>query len=232
MAYEYYKLCKLNLKIKHYIERIPKVSKNIKNLLHEFTQGRYSEHAHLNVDRVKPAKTQILDSLRHTVMSLMLDEFEIVCWVVYMEQFNLLNLTFDVNRTHAVLQDALLNIFYIGLSTKLLLNDSTEVKNRISAHLRNADHLFLTRYHHWSFVHGSYFEHKHTNSLLQTNKILKKLNKGFEVAEFNIKQHTLDWQKDLQKRRQAEAELSKMKSSDSGKWLSERLNDPMSSYNS
>ena len=58
------------------------------------------------------------------------------------------------------------------------------------------------------------------------------MNKGFEAAEFNINEHTLDWQKDLLKRRQAEAELNKMKSSDSGKWLSERVNDPMSSYNS
>ena len=84
-AFEYYKLCKLNVKIKHYLDRIPKVSKNISSLLREFTQGRYREYAQLNVDGVQPAKTQILDSLRHTVMSLMLDEFEIVCWVVYLE---------------------------------------------------------------------------------------------------------------------------------------------------
>ena len=68
-------------------------------------------------------------------MSLMLEEFEIVCWLVYIEQFNLLNYTFDVNMPDAVLQDALLNIFYIGFSTKLLLNDSNRVKNPISAHL-------------------------------------------------------------------------------------------------
>ena len=68
-------------------------------------------------------------------MSLMLDEFEIVCWVMYIEQFNLLNYTFDVNMPDTVLQDALLNIFYIGFSTKLLLNDSNKIKNPICAHL-------------------------------------------------------------------------------------------------
>ena len=106
----------------------------------------------------------------------MLDEFEIVSWVVYLEQFNLLNFTFDVNNTHAVLQDALLNIFYIGLSTKLLLNDSAAVKARITVHLSKADPDFHTRYHHWGFVYGSYFEHRPANSLLQTNKILNHPN--------------------------------------------------------
>ena len=42
----------------------------------------------------------------------------------------------------AVLQDALLNIFYIGFSTKLLLNDSNKIKNPISAHLTSIDPLF------------------------------------------------------------------------------------------
>ena len=133
----------------------------------------------------------------------MLDEFEIVSWVVYLEQFNLLNFTFDVNNTHAVLQDALLNIFYIGLSTKLLLNDSAAVKARITVHLAKADPDFHTRYHHWGFVYGSYFEHRPANSLLQPNKILKKLNKGLGPAEFDINEHTPAWQNNFRRQKEA-----------------------------
>ena len=81
-------------------------------------------------------------------------------------------------------------------------------------------------------MHGSYFEHKHVNSLLVTNKITKKLNKGLGAAEFDIKEHTIDWQNNLRRKREAEAELGKMNSNESGKWLSERMNDPLSSYTS
>ena len=123
----------------------------------------------------------------------MLNEFEIVCWVVYIEQFNLLNYTFDVNMPDEVLQDALLNIFYIGFSTKLLLNDNSRVKDPISAHLTSIDPLFQTRYQYWSFLHGHCFEAVETNSYLKTNKMMKKLDNGLEVAEFNRKVHTVDW---------------------------------------
>ena len=69
----------------YYLERIPKVSRNIASLIREFLTGNYRKHATLQGEGFKPAREQILDSLRHTVMSLMLNEFEIVCWVVYIE---------------------------------------------------------------------------------------------------------------------------------------------------
>jgi len=84
-AFEYYKLCTFTFKIKYYLEKIPAVSRNIASLIRGFVTGKYEKHASLQGQGYKPAREQIIDSLQHTVMSLMMDEFEIVCWVVYIE---------------------------------------------------------------------------------------------------------------------------------------------------
>ena len=69
-------------------------------------------------------------------MTFMMDEFEIVCWINFIDQVNLLNITYDVNDASKVLQNALKNIFFIGFSTKLLLNDKQKIKDPISAYMQ------------------------------------------------------------------------------------------------
>ena len=70
-------------------------------------------------------------------------------------------------------------------------------------HLAKTDPDFHTRYHHWGFVYGSYFEHRQANSLLQTNKMMKKLNKGLGPAEFDVNEHTLAWQNNYRRQKEA-----------------------------
>ena len=42
-------------------------------------------------------EAKIEEELRHIVMTLMLDEFEILCWVNYIDETNLLDLSFNVD---------------------------------------------------------------------------------------------------------------------------------------
>ena len=52
-----------------------------------------------------------------------MDELEILCWVNYLDQVNLLNLVYNVNDALEVANEAENTIFYMALSTKNLLNE-------------------------------------------------------------------------------------------------------------
>ena len=56
-------------------------------------------------------------------MVLMMDEFEILCWVNYIDQVNLLNIAFNVDDPNGILYQAETTLFYLAFSTKNLLND-------------------------------------------------------------------------------------------------------------
>ena len=107
----------------------------------------------------------------------------------------------------AVLQDALLNIFYIGFSTKLLLNDSNKIKNPICAHLQSIDNLFQTRYQYWSVVYGHNFGETRHTSFLQTHKMIRKLNEGLDSAQFNKNVHTKAWTNQLKMQKEKEPKI-------------------------
>ena len=66
---------------------------------------------------------KVEEFLRHTVMVLMMDEFEILCWVNYVDQINLLDLCYNVDNPRQILQTAENTIFNLAFSTKNLLNE-------------------------------------------------------------------------------------------------------------
>jgi hypothetical protein len=53
----------------------------------------------------------------------MLDELEIVCWTKFIDKFNLLEESYSVPDSKAVLEIALWQVFYIAVATKSILND-------------------------------------------------------------------------------------------------------------
>lgn len=89
---KHYRQFKFSYKTRFYVDQIPRISKSISALIREFERGRFSQNAYqMN------ARSRIEECLRLTVTSLMFDEFELICWINYVEQINLLDLSFDVN---------------------------------------------------------------------------------------------------------------------------------------
>jgi len=64
-------------------------------------------------------------------MQFMFDEHEIVCWINFIDRFNLFSFVYDINNPQQVLDAAFTNIVYIGGATKSILNDNEELKNEI-----------------------------------------------------------------------------------------------------
>jgi hypothetical protein len=52
----------------------------------------------------------------------MFNEFELACWVKFIEKFNLLEESYHTYEAQAVLSSALWQIFYIAVATKSILN--------------------------------------------------------------------------------------------------------------
>lgn len=65
----------------------------------------------------------MINFLRWTVQLLMLDELEIVCWTKFIDKFNLLEESYSVPDSKAVLDIALWQVFYIAVAAKSILND-------------------------------------------------------------------------------------------------------------
>ena len=55
-------------------------------------------------------------------MVLMMEEFEILCWINYVDQVNLLNLSFNVNDPVSVIYQAKQTLWHLAFSAKTLLN--------------------------------------------------------------------------------------------------------------
>ena len=45
--------------------------------------------------------------LRNTVVTLLMDEFEVVCWIDYVEQLNLIDMNYDINDAHRLFETAI-----------------------------------------------------------------------------------------------------------------------------
>ena len=54
----------------------------------------------------------------------MLDELEIVCWTKFIDRFNLLEESYSILDSKAVLDIALWQAFYIAVASKSILNDN------------------------------------------------------------------------------------------------------------
>ncbi len=53
----------------------------------------------------------------------MLDELEIVCWTKFIDKFNLLEDSYSIPDSKAVLEIALWQAFYIAVAAKSILNE-------------------------------------------------------------------------------------------------------------
>lgn len=62
-------------------------------------------------------------------MQLLLDEYEIICWINFIDRFNFFDFCYDVNDVEQVLNSTFMNILYIGGATKSITNDDIELKD-------------------------------------------------------------------------------------------------------
>ena len=131
--------------VRVYLELIPSLSKSVKNLLSEFETGRFS-----GLDIARTVRSGIEATLKHSVMVFMMTEFEIVCWINYVDQVNLLNLYFNVNEPQFMLAEAKQTLYFIAFSTKNLLNKN-KVKNPIQIFCQSEDPHFERNYNLWLF---------------------------------------------------------------------------------
>lgn len=76
----------------------------------------------------------IEETLRNIVMVFMMDEFEILCWVGYIDKMNLLDLFYNVDDPYAMIKTAENTIFNLACSTKSIVNDK-KVKDPIWFHI-------------------------------------------------------------------------------------------------
>ena len=96
-----------NCRIKNYLKMMPKVSKKLKELL-------------LN----KKVEHTLLESLLESVCKrLMLDEYEIICWIKHLDEVDFTDFT----------DSDLVKIFYVGIWTKseLAMSEENRVINLI-----------------------------------------------------------------------------------------------------
>lgn len=59
----------------------------------------------------------------------MLDEFEIVCWINFIDRFNFFDFCYDINDVDTVLESTFINILLIGGATKSICNKDEELKD-------------------------------------------------------------------------------------------------------
>ena len=71
-------------------------------------------------------------------MVFMMQEFEIVCWINYVDQVNLTSPYFNVNEPEFMLAEAKQTLFFIAFSTKNLLNKN-KVKMPIQTYVQTKD---------------------------------------------------------------------------------------------
>ena len=64
-------------------------------------------------------------------MQFMFDEYEIVCWISFIDRFNFFNFVYDINDPEQMLAATFTNIVYIGAATKSITNDDVDLKNEI-----------------------------------------------------------------------------------------------------
>lgn len=81
-----------NSMIAHYIKRIPEVCQRLNPIL------------------LVKSKSEVIQDLTNAVRELLLDEYEIINWVKFMDRFEFEEVSFEVH------------VLYIALATKLILS--------------------------------------------------------------------------------------------------------------
>lgn len=110
----------------------------------------------------------------------MFDEYEIACWINFIDRFNFFNFCYDVNDVSQVLNSAFTNIVYIAAATKFITNDDQKLKDQIFLNVlgREAIREFNKFIGNPDF--GNLFDVHLENPFLKNHQIIKQLEKGFE----------------------------------------------------
>ena len=113
-------------------------------------------------------------------MKLLFDEFEIVCWINFIDRFNFFDFCYNVNDAEEVLNSTYTTMMYIGVATKWITNDDPNLKAQISFELKRMyGNEFTDCHNKFCTTYGHMFNEQN-DSLLRNHLIMKKLNKGFE----------------------------------------------------
>eukprot|EP00347_Sterkiella_histriomuscorum_P018706 403344488 len=137
-----YEQCGVTLKVKHYLQKIPDISKKLK--LFDFD------------------KTEMLQIIGEISKTLMMDEFEIVHWIKFVDRFEFRHDTFAMD------------IFFIALATKLLLNNQ-KTKEPFEVYLSKTNQQFFY-FNYWITINNGRFYQDRQDTLI-THRIFKKLDR-------------------------------------------------------
>ena len=72
------------------------------NLIGEFEAGRFRRS-----NSSKAARTTVMLAIENSVLTFLMVEFEIVCWINYVDQVDLVNLYHDVSDAELTLGEAI-----------------------------------------------------------------------------------------------------------------------------
>lgn len=91
----FYKLYQLTSKIKHYIWQMPRVSKQLMFVLKRLNKAN-SQGLKRDLTEVS-LLTQFRHRLKEIALQFMFTEYEIVCWINFIDRFNFFSFCYDVN---------------------------------------------------------------------------------------------------------------------------------------
>lgn len=110
----------------------------------------------------------------------MFDEYEIVCWINFIDRFNFFNFCYDVNDVKQVVESAFTNIVYIAGATKSITNDETDLKSVILSNVFGAQGIREFNKFIGNPDFGPKFDVHTENVFLKNHHIVKQLDKGYE----------------------------------------------------
>jgi hypothetical protein len=115
---------------------MPRVSKQIwfvlKQLNKQVRQGTRREVEEESL------LSQFRARLRQIALQFMFDEYEIVCWINFIDRFEFFNFCYDVNDIKQVIDSTFAHILYIAGAAKSVTNDDVEIKRVILSNVFGA----------------------------------------------------------------------------------------------
>lgn len=111
--------------------------------------------------------------LKDIAMQFMFNEYEIVCWINFIDRFNFFDLCYDVNDVSQVLNSTFTNIVYIGAATKSITNGDDDLKCQILFNVLGQDGLKEYNKFFCNPAFGSKFDEQTENVFLKHHQIIK-----------------------------------------------------------
>ena len=87
-------------RIKHFTEMVKFVSNQISKLINKFKETKLLDPI-TGVD-LPCVGTQVSDYIRYTVTTLMMDEFEIACWIKFIDRFKIMDESYCIYSAHQI----------------------------------------------------------------------------------------------------------------------------------